>query len=812
MNKSTSAKGKTPPAFRKSSGGKKPSVAPAAKKAAAPTPPRATSSLQPAPLQRAYQELCQKKLTPSVPPDSHLMHSLATPNPILEIAADGYQKQDVAALIRFLSMPEVVRSCSGVVFKAADKAKPSSSLVSASKPPKSSTRRNSVSGKSVQQPFSLALRPPSDFIKALAKFLFRAPKLSIVSFNNVQLTQNDLKILSKAISLNSTATLTQLNFIKIPLGDSGLAALAPALASSKAMSIRVVDCSLSDASAPVISNVIRSHGSRRDEAVWSAGLRGDAVKPHGPSCPTEIPFLGALVLDFSVNKLGDDTASAIAEALKNDCWIVGINLGGNEITDRGARALIHGLKTNNFLRALVLAENKITTDSIEDRLASAITSVADTPPPAAAQHDLVLRAMRNWARWKIGKESINASSAPPPIPPRIQAKSNPTPPKPPTQAEAKAGEQPGKEATLMPNKVAAKTKVTQPSAKKVAASLGQPPISLKDAADKYRAARDAISPQHLLDFESSGFSKAIRGLSKDRAALKELKAINKPPAGIPEVATLGLVALNIARKPLAKLAWHDFQEATSNLSWQKALESFDANDVLFALSSKGTVSGLKKVFKDGSDKVVQQMHAKSSYVAKIAILLKCIVELLAAIEKEDTSYSALVKAGIDLRKSFLKAKKKVPKTVIGTTPKKTQVSVTIPRPDLAPKPKVEKKASGASAKSSTTKSEKKGTSGNKREHEKVSKDKTVKDEQMFKLESMVDKITKEIKRLEDKISSVPTPSKKLSSATPTSSKKSPKKSPKKFKSPAKASSDPELMEEISSAVASRLKELWSITS
>ena len=154
-----------------------------------------------------------------------------------------------------------------------------------------------------------------------------------------------------------------------------------------------------------MSSIIRSHGARRDEAIWSAGLRGRAVKAHSPECPPDLPKIGALVMDFSNNDMGDEAASAIAESLKNDTWLLGLNLGGNKVTDKGAEDIGKAVAVNTTLRALVLAGNDDISDGVEKVVKEGITVVAESEAPPAAGEEIVVRAMRLWQKWRNGKAS-----------------------------------------------------------------------------------------------------------------------------------------------------------------------------------------------------------------------------------------------------------------------------------------------------------------------------------------------------------------------------------------------------------------------
>ena len=211
------------------------------------------------------------------------------------------------------------------------------------------------------------------------------------------------RMLGRGLSLDKKISLESINFVRVPLGDKGFSELCPALCASGAESVRVVGCNVTDFGGVYIASIIRSHGSKRDEAIWSAGLRGAAVKAHSEECPEQIGRMGCLVLDFSHNRLGDNSAQVIGEALANDAWLLGLNVGGNLITEKGGRWLYEGLEKNSCLRALVTADNKSIGEEVEKLISDKITCTADTSAPSAAQLPVVMRAMKAWSRWRAGR-------------------------------------------------------------------------------------------------------------------------------------------------------------------------------------------------------------------------------------------------------------------------------------------------------------------------------------------------------------------------------------------------------------------------
>jgi hypothetical protein len=117
----------------------------------------------------------------------------------------------------------------------------------------------------------------------------------------------------------------------------------------------------------LLARLIRAHGGRRDEASWTASLRG------GPGAPSdayvaEIASLGIMLLDLSGNNLASGTAEELALALENDAWVLGINLGLKHVSPEVIEPLARALKRNSRLTALLIGESKRHTMScVEER-------------------------------------------------------------------------------------------------------------------------------------------------------------------------------------------------------------------------------------------------------------------------------------------------------------------------------------------------------------------------------------------------------------------------------------------------------------
>ncbi|GMI48792.1 hypothetical protein TrCOL_g10812 [Triparma columacea] len=844
-------------------------------KALAAAEKRKASQSKQSKFQSQYAEICQKKLSPPVQPDAHIMSSLSSPNPVLEVISENFKKTDVVALVRLLSIPDLVRSCRGLIFKSNEK-KPVKS-VSADKPKRGPPLKNASKGEKGKNgkkggkdgsksdgadsaPEVIVNRPNVDLVKTLAKFLRRAANLKTLSVVGLNFALSDVRLLAKGLCMNKKAQLSQVTFLRCrTLGAPGFASLSPFLCSCTAMSIRVVDCGLTDDAGPYVSSIIRSHGARRDEAIWSAGLRGRAVKAHSEECPKELPTIGALVLDFSLNSLGDASAEAISEALKNDCWLLGLNLGGNKITSKGAQDILKGIGTNMTVRALVLASNRGIEKSVEEKIAEVITAVAATPPPPAAGEELVMKAVRNWAKWsKTSEDTTTGAAARTPASPKNARKT--------TQSSSPTNKG-GEKVVKTSPKASSKPLKTKPKPAKAApptAASGpaKKPSSKPSPAGKKAAVKGylEIARPMVLSNKSvvSDFKESIGKLwdrkpGRVRRALNEVLTIKSPASGVPQLFKIVVMVLGGRLGKGMGADWSDVREFLRTGDYKETLtKGFKVGQVVWGMSSEAVRSKVGDFTKEGREVVLASMKKK----AEIAFILAgAVFEVEALWDGLVGDKKQLEVAALEVRKAYKGDSSGISpsvwNTVVGEDAGgasrtggggKIEVAVKIPTAQTTLKKSPEAgTAKGVAAKGGASKGEagKSGITKSQPSKVKVKKarrslsplssgspaapksggSKEADKAMLHKLENMVDKITDEIKNLEEKIEvkGSGSPGKKASpskrGASP-SKKGSPTKG-RNFKSEVKemageGGGDPELMEDISKAVAQRLKELWAL--
>ncbi|KAE9041943.1 hypothetical protein PR003_g5489 [Phytophthora rubi] len=174
-------------------------------------------------------------------------------------------------------------------------------------------------------------------VRSACSSAYKTPELQRFHLMGVKILPEVVPLLAK--SFFHCHQLEDVSLSGTNLGDEGIEAIAMALGKCpKLHLLSLAGCNLTDNARDHIAKIITLHGVIKDEAVWSSSLRGEAA-PN-----TSMP---ELLINLSRNTLGDATAETICDALYNDKWLLGLNLGGNKISQQGTEAFIDTLANNN---------------------------------------------------------------------------------------------------------------------------------------------------------------------------------------------------------------------------------------------------------------------------------------------------------------------------------------------------------------------------------------------------------------------------------------------------------------------------------
>ncbi len=184
----------------------------------------------------------------------------------------------------------------------------------------------------------------------LADALKSNKTLRSLILNQVKCT--DVGALAVAATLDTNASLTELNFVLNPIGDTTVKAIAEALdvGVCQLAILYFGSCGVTDIGCCALANAIRAP---------AVGLT-----PHPPVQPAKASKMRKISLHD--NKITSMGAIALAEACKGHPYMNTIDLYCNQIDSSGASAFAVTLQRNNVLTNINLESNKIGTQGMVD--------------------------------------------------------------------------------------------------------------------------------------------------------------------------------------------------------------------------------------------------------------------------------------------------------------------------------------------------------------------------------------------------------------------------------------------------------------
>lgn len=191
-------------------------------------------------------------------------------------------------------------------------------------------------------------------VRSACASAFKTPSLMRFHLIGVKISLAVVPLLYKA--LDHCHHLTDVSLSGSGISDKGLEAIAIALGKCPNLNtISLAGCNLTNKSKEAITKIIALHGVIKDEAVWSSSLRNQTVPTV--SSPD-------LLIDLFRNNLDDAAAEVICDGLSNDKWLLGLNLGANNLSHKGTEIFVDTLtKRNRTLAVLALGNMKETAEA-----------------------------------------------------------------------------------------------------------------------------------------------------------------------------------------------------------------------------------------------------------------------------------------------------------------------------------------------------------------------------------------------------------------------------------------------------------------
>lgn len=340
---------------------------------------------RPSAMERVYSRICREKVSPPVEPDPSVLSGLAKGQ--LRLRMDPSRgDHGCPAIARFLASKAAAHFLEAIDIVYEGGAGPSADGV-------------------------------LEVVRAAGREIGKCLVLKTLSVRGAPLTLRECRVLASGVSQHGVLESVTVGGWRVP--PEGVALLLRSLADTSTTAISLPACGLADASVPLVAHLLRCHAARRDEALWSASLRGRHVqRGHSADGLSPVSRTGCLLLDLGHNDIGDRGAAALASALSGDSWLLGLNLDGNaRMTDTACDGIAKALRCNMdsavlALRMSATAATPAALGRLQRSMPSAerslLAALALVPDGAAgADADEVLRCLKDWRSGKATLRDAN---------------------------------------------------------------------------------------------------------------------------------------------------------------------------------------------------------------------------------------------------------------------------------------------------------------------------------------------------------------------------------------------------------------------
>ena len=197
-------------------------------------------------------------------------------------------------------------------------------------------------------------------IISISNHLANSNSIISLSLNKIELNQKYCEILSKGISKNNSLQSLSITDSKILLNSYELI-LESLLNHNLLYYLDLSNNNFDDKYGKMISRIIIRQFQRRDQIVWSYGLRN------------EIPLTndykkGLIYINLNGNNLSKDSADSISNALYSDLYIRAIYLNNNKFDNYSCKKFIYMMRNNLSILTIDLRGNPGYDNYIHSRL------------------------------------------------------------------------------------------------------------------------------------------------------------------------------------------------------------------------------------------------------------------------------------------------------------------------------------------------------------------------------------------------------------------------------------------------------------
>ena len=193
----------------------------------------------------------------------------------------------------------------------------------------------------------------------LSKHLSLTNNLLSLTISNFELYSKNVLLISKGLSTNKSLQILKISHCLIQLNS--FEDLIKSLYIHPCLSfLDLSNNNLTDKYGLIISKLITKQAQRRDQIIWSYGLRNEK--------PPLNAKMGLISLNLSGNKLGNESADYITKVLGTDQYMRAVYLNNNKIGNESCKKFIYMMRKNLSLLTIDLRGNIGYDDYIHSRL------------------------------------------------------------------------------------------------------------------------------------------------------------------------------------------------------------------------------------------------------------------------------------------------------------------------------------------------------------------------------------------------------------------------------------------------------------
>jgi len=193
----------------------------------------------------------------------------------------------------------------------------------------------------------------------ISKHLTLSNNLISLSISNFELYSKYTLLISKGLSTNKSLKSLKISNCLIQL--TSFETLIKSLFNHQNISnLDLSNNNLSDKFGNIISKLITKQAQRRDQIIWSYGLRNEN--------PPSNYKTGLISINLSGNKLSNESAECLIKALSSDQYLRAVHLNKNKITNEFCKRFIYMMRKNMSLLTIDLRNNPGYDEYIHSRI------------------------------------------------------------------------------------------------------------------------------------------------------------------------------------------------------------------------------------------------------------------------------------------------------------------------------------------------------------------------------------------------------------------------------------------------------------